>query len=127
VTRGLAIVVVIACCIAAILAASRAQATTGLEITIPVRITLTDKGVTFSHKLRPTTDTTIAARVVNRSSKPRWFKLAWRKTHTLQRGGSEVLYFSFRVAGKTKWSSGAAGGKTFRGAFTVRFVPYGAG
>ena len=55
---------------AALLAAGTAPATTGIEQVIPVRITLTDKGVAFSHRLKPTTNSTIAVQVVNSRGAP---------------------------------------------------------
>lgn len=105
-----------------------AGATTGIEITIPVAVTLTDKGVHFSHRLHATTETTIRVKVTNRSSARRTFALGWRKTHALQRGGSELFYYSFHVPGRTAWHSRAVGGKTFSGTLRVTLgKPYGIG
>jgi hypothetical protein len=105
-----------------------AGATTGVEVTTPVAVTLTDKGVHFSHRLHPTTDTTIRVKVTNRSSTRRWFRLGWRKTHTLQRGGTELFYYSFNVPGRTAWRSQGAAGKTFHGTMRVKLgTPYGIG
>jgi hypothetical protein len=104
-------------------AAGTASATTGIEQVIPVRITLTDKGVAFSHKLKPDTMSTVAVTVVNRSSARRTFKLGWRKTHALQRGGRENFYYSFSAPGKVRWHSvGSVGsvGKAFHGTIRVK-------
>jgi hypothetical protein len=101
-------------------AAAGAPATTGIEETIPVVITLTDKGVSFSHHLKPNTESTIAATVVNRSSKPRRFKLGWRRTKLLQLGGKERFYYSFSVPGVTRWFSTGAGLKQFHGRIFVK-------
>jgi hypothetical protein len=104
----------------AVVAAVGASATTGIEEVIPVRITLTDKGVAFSHHLKPNTNSTIAVKVVNRSSKRRTFKLGWRKTHALQKGGYETFYYSFSVPGKVTWRSAGTNAKTFRGTIKVK-------
>jgi hypothetical protein len=101
-------------------AASQAPATTGIEVTIPVTITLTDRGVAFSHKLKPNTASTIAATVVNKSSKPRRFKLGWRRTKLLQLGGREHFYYSFSVPGVTRWFSTGARAKQFHGRIFVK-------
>jgi hypothetical protein len=101
-------------------AAAGASATTGIEAVIPVRITLTDKGVAFSHHLKPNTNSTIAVTVVNKSSKRRTFKLGWRKTHALGKGGRERFYYSFSVPGTVVWRSAGTGAKTFRGTIHVK-------
>lgn len=105
-----------------------AGATTGIDVTIPVAVTLTDKGVHFSHRLHATTDTTVRVKVTNRSSVRRSFALGWRKTHALKRGGVELFYYSFHVPGKTAWRSQGTGGKTFHGTLRVTLgTPYGIG
>jgi hypothetical protein len=101
-------------------AAGAAPATTGIEEVIPVRVTLTDKGVSFSHHLKPNTNSTIAVQVVNRSKIRRSFKLGWRKTHAIQRGGHENFYYSFSVPGNVVWRSAGSSGKTFQGKIHVK-------
>lgn len=85
-----------------------------------VQVTLTDKGVRIlPRRLRPTQNTTLAVRVVNRSAVRRWFKLGWRKTRPIQRGGSYDFYFGFYAPGRVAWRAGGADGKSFRGGFEV--------
>jgi hypothetical protein len=112
------------CAVAALaaVAAVSAPATTGIEEVIPVRVTLTDKGVAFSHHLKPNTNSTIAVTVVNRSSARRTFKLGYRKTHQLQRGAHENFYYSFTVPGKVVWRSAATKGKAFQGTIKVKLA-----
>jgi hypothetical protein len=107
----------------AAVAAGTAPATTGIEEVIPVRITLTDAGVSFSHHLKPTTNSTIAVQVVNRSKARRTFKLGWRKTHAIQRGGHENFFYSFSVPGNVVWRSAATTrGKAFQGKIHVKLA-----
>jgi hypothetical protein len=97
-------------------------ATTGVDVTVPVKVTLTDRGVSFSHRLKPTTNTTLAVRVINRSHTVRRFTLGWRKTHMLQRGGHEEFYFTFYTPGKIAWRSAASSAKDFRGTIRVKLA-----
>ena len=106
----------------AAIAAGSASATTGIEQVIPVKVTLTDTGVAFSHRLKPSTSSTIAVQVVNRSSKRRTFKLGWRKTHLLQRGGHENFNYSCSVPGTVRWRSAPTSGKTFQGTIKVKLA-----
>ena len=92
-----------------------AGATTGIEVTVPVRVTLSDSGVTFSPKLHPDTNTTLVVRVVNRSSTPRSFTFGFRQTQPLEKGSAVLFYYTFHLAGKVPWKSHAASGKTFAG------------
>jgi len=117
-----AVCVTFAVAVVAAVAAGIAPATTGIEQVIPVRITLTDKGVSFSHRLKPTTNSTIAVQVVNRSKVRRTFKLGWRKTHALQRGGHENFYYSFSVPGNVLWRSAGTSGKAFQGTIHVKLA-----
>jgi hypothetical protein len=103
-----------------------ARATTGIEVTVPVTVSLSDAGVKFSRKLDATTDTTLQVKVVNRSSTRRWFQLGWRRTHLLRPRGVEYFYYSFHVPGRVAWRSGGTGGKAFRGSLRVR-LPIGFG
>jgi len=103
-----------------------AGATTGIEVTIPVTVSLTDTGVKFSAKLDATTDTTLQVRVVNRSSARRWFQLGWRKTHLLRRGAVEYFYYSFHVPGRVVWRSDGPSVRAFKGSLGVR-LPIGFG
>lgn len=106
----------------AAVAAGTAPATTGIEQVIPVRITLSDTGVSFSHRLRPNTNSTIAVQVVNKSRVRRTFKLGWRKTHAIQRGGHENFYYSFSVPGTVRWRSAGTSGKAFQGTIHVKLA-----
>jgi hypothetical protein len=96
-----------------------AGATTGIETTVPVRVTLSDTGVTFSPKLHPDTDTTLVVRVVNRSSTPRTFTFGFRKTAPLKKGTAVLFYYTFHISGKVPWKSHATSGKTFAGLTNV--------
>lgn len=111
---------VLAGSIAALMLAVPAGATTGIEVTVPVTVSLTDRGVAFSKKPDATTDTTLQVKVVNRSSSRRWFKLGWRKTHLLRHGGVEYFYYSFHVPGRVAWHSTARAGKAYQGSIRVR-------
>src|SRR4051794_25706620 len=92
-----------------------AQATTGIEQTIPVQVTLTNHGVVFSRKFRATTDTTLELRITNRTAKARSFKIGNRAVRPLRQGESTLFYYSFFVAGKVPWHSVAVGGKHYKG------------
>jgi hypothetical protein len=99
-----------------------AGATTGIEVTVPVQVTLGDAGVKFDKVLKPTTDTTLEIRVTNRSTRARSFRIGDRETHRLRKGQSEFLYFSFRLIGNVPWRSQATGGKLFSGKFAVKLA-----
>jgi hypothetical protein len=105
---------------------AQAAATTGIEVTVPVTVSLTDRGVQFSKKLDATTDTTLQVKVVNRSSSRRSFQLGWRRTHLLRPRGVEYFYYSFHVPGKVAWRSTGRAAKPFRGTLRVR-LPIGFG
>jgi hypothetical protein len=105
--------------VAALASPPGAGATTGIEATVPVRVTLSDSGVTFSPKLHPDTNTTLAVRVVNRSASPRTFTFGFRRTHPLKKGSAVLFYYTFHVAGKVPWRSHATRGKTFAGRTNV--------
>ena len=105
--------------VAALASPPSAGATTGIEATVPVRVTLSDSGVLFSPKLHPDTNTTLVVRVVNRSSSPRTFTFGFRQTPPLKKGGAVLFYYTFHIAGKVPWRSHAAGGKTFAGLTNV--------
>jgi hypothetical protein len=100
-----------------------AAATTGIEVNIAVQVNLTDHGVVFSRKFKPTTDTSLDLRVTNQTSKPRSFRLGNRVTHVLRPGQSERLFYSFFVAGRVPWHSVSPGAKHFTGAFIVHIPP----
>ena len=101
--------------VAALASPPIAGATTGIEATVPVRVTLSDSGVSFSPKLHPDTNTTLVVRVINRSSSPRTFTFGFRWTPPLKKGSAVLFYYTFHIAGKVSWRSHAAGGKTFAG------------
>jgi len=96
------------------------SATTGIEATLPIQVTLNDAGVKFSEKFEANTDLTLQMRITNKGAKARWFRIGDRQTHALKKGQSEFVYFSFHVPGKVAWKSKAAGGKPFAGAFKVK-------
>jgi hypothetical protein len=96
------------------------SATTGLEETLPVQVTLSDAGVKFSEKFDANTDLTLQMRITNKGATRRWFRIGDRQTHALKKGQSEFVYYSFYVPGKVKWKSQASGGKPFAGAFKVK-------
>ena len=105
--------------VAALASPPIAGATTGIEATVPVRVTLSDSGVTFLPKLHPETNTTLVVRVVNRSASPRTFTFGFRRTQPLKRGSAVLFYYTFHVAGKVPWRSHATSGKTFSGLTNV--------
>lgn len=100
-----------------------AGATTGTEIVVPVKATLTDSGVRFVYRMRPNTQTTFLVTVRNRSTSRRTFSLGFRKTRMLPRGTSQTFFYSFQRPGRAYWRSTGAGGKTYRGFFRVRLAP----
>ena len=100
-----------------------AGATTGIEVTTPVQVTLTDAGVKFDKVIKPTTDTTLQIRVTNKSSKRRSFRIGDRETHKLRKGQSEFLYFSFHLIGLVPWRSQAAAKGQYAGQFKVGPAP----
>jgi hypothetical protein len=83
-----------------------ASATTGIETSVPVRVVLTDKGAVWTpalSKLHPDTDTTFEVKVINRAVRPHSFQLGYRETKVLPRNGSELFFYSFHLAGPTRW------------------------
>lgn len=96
------------------------SATTGLEQTLPVQVTMTEAGVKFSEKVDANTDLTLQMRITNKGQKRRSFRIGDRQTHALKKGQSEFVYYSFYIPGKITWVSKAAGGKAFTGFFKVK-------
>jgi hypothetical protein len=99
---------------------ARVHATTGLETTVPVQVTLSDAGVKFSTVVKADTDTTLELRITNRGVRRRSFRIGDRESHQLRKGQSEFIYFSFHVPGKVAWRSRATGGRLFTGKFNVK-------
>jgi hypothetical protein len=102
-----------------------AAATTGIEVTIPIKVTITDRGVVFTpavHKLHPDTDTTYQVRVVNRASRKHSFRIGYRVTRPLAKGASEDFYFTFHTVGKVRWRASTATAPTAKGIFDVKLA-----
>ena len=102
-----------------------AGATTGTEVIIPLRATLTKSGgIHLSATPRVDLETTILFLVTNRSAKPRWFEIGTRRT-TLRRtplirpGQTDRFYYVFRVRGKVPFRFGGPGTVPRRGVFRV--------
>jgi hypothetical protein len=116
--------VALAAAVAVSTAAFAAPQTTGPELVIPMRVTLSDRGPVLSAVPHVDLETTILFIVTNRSSKPRWFSIGntrstTRRTHVLRRGTSERFYFVFRVRGKVRYESGGPAVPSRGGLFRV--------
>ena len=96
-----------------------AAATTGIEQTLALQVTLTNHGVVFSRTIRPTTDTTLQMRITNKTTKPRSFKLGNRG----RRRSGPVSPSSSTT--RSSWLARCPGtrspweGSTYRGSFLV--------
>jgi hypothetical protein len=115
----------VACAAGALLMPHAAPATTGIEVTIPIKVTITDGGVVFTpavRKLHPDTDTTYQVRVVNRASRTHSFRIGYRVTRPLAKGASEDFYFTFHTVGKVRWRAGPAKAPTAKGIFDVKLA-----
>jgi hypothetical protein len=102
-----------------------AAATTGIEVTIPIKVTITDRGVVFTpavRKLHPDTDTTYQVRVVNRASRTHSFRIGYRATKPLAKGASEDFYFTFHTVGKVRWRAYNAKAPSAMGTFDVKLA-----
>jgi hypothetical protein len=100
-----------------------ASATTGIEVTFPVRVTITDVGVVFTpalRKLHPDTDTTYHVRVINKASTKHAFRIGYRTTKPLAKGASEDFFFTFHAVGKVPWRASNTTAPTARGIFDVK-------
>jgi hypothetical protein len=109
----------------ALVLAPAAGATTGIEVTVPVKVAITEGGVVFTPaatRLHPDTDTTYQVRVVNRTSARRAFQLGYRKTRLLAKGASEDFYFTFHAVGKIRWSAGDVKTPRASGTFDVKLA-----
>jgi hypothetical protein len=109
--------------VAAATLASDARATTGAELIIPMRVTLTDRGIHFSARPKIDLDTTVLFLVTNKSSQRRWFQIGNpkndRRTRVLRRGGTDRFYFVFRARGRVPYKSGGPGAPVRSGIFRV--------
>jgi hypothetical protein len=109
--------------VAAATFASAAPATTGAELVIPMRVTLTDRGIHFSARPRVDLDTTVLFLVTNRSSGRRWFQIGGprteRRTRVLRHGATDRFYFVFRVRGRVPYKSGGPSAPVRAGTFRV--------
>jgi hypothetical protein len=120
-TRRFAVLGALAVSAAALLSLpASGSATTGIEQTLPVQVTMSDTGVKFSTVIHADTDMTLQMRITNKGAKRRWFRIGDRQSHALRKGQSEFVYFSFHVPGKVAWKSQAPGGKPFAGVFKVK-------
>ena len=78
-----------------------AGATTGIEVTIPVKVTRRngfDQPVTLT------------------------FRIGYRKTRTLAKGAAEDFYFTFHVVGKIRWSADDVKAPGASGIFDVKLA-----
>lgn len=105
-------------------AAATAPATTGPELIIPIRVTLSDRGIVLSASTRVQLDTTILFIVTNRARTRRWFSVGnrpatLRRTNQLRPGRSERFYYVFRVRETVRFRSGGPGVKPRTGRFRV--------
>ena len=109
--------------VAAATFASAAPATTGPELVIPLRVTLTDRGIHLSAHPRIDLDTTVLFLVTNRSSRRRWFQVGSRRnerrTRVLRRGQTDRFYYVFRTRGRVPYTSGGPGARLRTGIFRV--------
>lgn len=105
--------------------AGPANATTGTELVIPLRATLTKSGgLHLSATPRVDVETTVLFLVTNRSAKPRWFEIgtrrtALRRTPLIRPGKTNRFYYVFRVRGKVPFRYGGPGSVARRGVFRV--------
>lgn len=109
----------------ALVLTATAGATTGIEVTVPVKVAITESGVVFTPavtRLHPDTDTTYQVRVVNRTSARRAFQLGYRKTRLLAKGAAEDFYFTFHAVGKIRWSAGDVKTPRTSGTFDVKLA-----
>jgi hypothetical protein len=100
-----------------------ASATTGIEVTIPIKVTITDTGVVFTpalRKLHPDTDTTYQVRVVNTTAKKHAFRIGYRSTKPLAKGAAENFFFTFHTVGKVPWGANNTTAPTAKGTFDVK-------
>jgi hypothetical protein len=112
---------------AALLAAasftSASRATTGAELVLPMRVTLTDRAIHFNARPRVDLDTTVLFLVTNKSSRRRWFQIGvpktQRRTRVLRRGAIDRFYYVFRVRGRVPFASGGPGVQLRSGTFRV--------
>ena len=102
-----------------------ASATTGIETSLPVKVVLTEQGAVWTpalSKLHPDTDTTYEIKVINRSAEAHSFKIGYRETKILPKGGSQFFFYSFHLIGQTTWQAkhGNVQGAGFHGTFQVK-------
>jgi hypothetical protein len=101
-----------------------APATTGAELIIPLRATLTDRGVVFSAPPRVDLDTTVLFLVTNKGTQARWFQVGTRsttlrRTRLLRRGQSTRFYYVFRIRGTVPYRSDGPTARLRTGIFRV--------
>jgi len=119
VAAGLALALV------AVSGAGAAGTTTGTELIVPMRATLTKSGgLHLSASPRVELETTILFLVTNRSAKRRWFEIGTRttelrRTPLMRPGATERFYYVFRVRGTTPFRWGGPGAKPRRGVLRV--------
>ena len=102
-----------------------ASATTGIQVTVPVRVVLTGKGAVWTPalaKLHPDTDTTFEIKVINKTAQAHSFRLGYRETKVLPKGASQFFFYSFHLVGPTAWQvkHGTVQGAGQSGVFHVK-------
>jgi hypothetical protein len=99
--------------------------TTGPELIVPMRVTLTNAGIRLNAAPRVDLETTILFLVTNQASGPRWFEIGTsrtqlRRTPLLRRAATYRFYYVFRVRGSVPFRSGGPGAVIRTG--TIRVV-----
>ena len=122
---ALVVVAALASMLVAASGAGAAPTTTGTELIIPMRATLTKTGgLHLSASPRVDLETTILFLVTNRSAKRRWFEIgtrttSLRRTRLIRPGATERFYYVFRVRGTTPFRWGGPGTMPRRGVIRV--------
>jgi hypothetical protein len=120
-----AVVLALASVLVATSGAGGAGATTGTELVIPMRATLTKTGgLHLSASPRVDLETTILFLVTNHSAKRRWFEIGTRdttlrRTRLIRPGKTERFYYVFRLRGTTPFRWGGPGTTPRRGVIRV--------
>jgi hypothetical protein len=110
---------------AAVSGSAAAPTTTGTELVIPLRATITKTGgLHLGATPKVDLETTILFLVTNRSSKPRWFEIGTRstllrRTPPVKPGATNRFYYVFRVRGTVPFRWGGSGAAPRSGVFRV--------
>jgi hypothetical protein len=87
-----------------------ADATTGTQTDLHAKVTITNKGTSWTpatvrrHDAR--TGTTVRIQVVNQGPGRHWFRLGLRQTKLLAKGASATFFYNFTKPGHLVWRSG---------------------